>query len=106
MSNDNWTWTVVELPDRGQYDAMPGPPWSSMNWAEASRIALDLVDDGGTGYPPIPRDLPTPVEDAVRSLLHWPIQVERLHDLHTTERLLAMRCQGVTRTLGTKLRAE
>lgn len=106
MNSENWTWTVVELPDRGQHDAMPRSPWSSMNWVEASRIAIDLAVVGGTGYPPIPRDLPSPVEDAVRSLLHWPIQVDRLHDLHTTERLLAMRCQGVTRTLGTRLRTE
>lgn len=100
---NDWTWIAMDITSRPQDTLHRDNPWyASVNWTEASRIALALVKLRGSGYPSIPNGLVRSIDEGVRSLLHNPIQIEQLDMETTPQRLSAMTAQGVQQTLATK----
>lgn len=100
---NDWTWIALDITSQPKDDLHHEDPWyANVNWVEASRIALALVELGGSGHPSIPNGLGRSVEDGVRSLLHNPVQIDRLDMDTTPQRLSAMTAQSVQQTLATK----
>lgn len=63
---NDWTWIALDITSQPKDDLHHEDPWyANVNWVEASRIALALVELGGSGHPSIPTGLGRSVEDGV-----------------------------------------
>jgi hypothetical protein len=103
--NGDWEdaliWVEVDVAATPQYEIWRDSPWyASVDWAEASRIAFSLVTLGGVEFQPIPEDLDHTIEEAVGSLLYFPIDSDSEMIYNGGHRLSAMKQQGVSKTLG------
>lgn len=99
-------WVEVDVATTAAYELWKDDPWyDSVHWAEASQVALALVQLGSSDPPAsIPRGLGRALEFAVGSLLDWPIDADERDVIDGGHRLAAMKKQGVGKTLGRRPR--